>query len=145
MDKIRLVKTQTARGLNVYSAVNNDGVEIYQSAPTHREYVCIFIINGVAEARFGRVDLIAKDTNHRHAYISHNYDYVAVLEEVEKLVTIPAKTDLYIYVFNYKGREVWGYGINEAEARADGKRRLKRSYGITCHVSSLKVNSITKW
>ena len=87
MKKIRLTKEVKPNGKNVYRALDDDGTILYQSSPTHREYVAMFLNWYIDQSdgskkwdcayRFGRMDLVGKGES---KYMFGNPDcYFAVL------------------------------------------------------------------
>lgn len=95
MKKIRLIKKVTAKGLNIYSAIDDDDKVLYKSSPTHRTYVAMFlsayrykdskgnIPDGVtAVYRFGRMDLVGKGES-RHMFGDPDAYYAVLWEPIK--------------------------------------------------------------
>ena len=86
MEKIKLICEEKG-GKKVYTAITNDGHIVYKSAPTRKTYVSIMLDEKTALYRFGRLQLIGKGDS-SDLYRTQNYKYLAVIPEIEKLVTV---------------------------------------------------------
>ena len=138
MRKARLIKTETKAGKFIYS-VSVEGKEIYRSSPTARTYVAMIVDEGSAMFRFGRIDLIGKGDSQTH-FDNHTYSFLAVVEDIDALVSIPTKTPQFNFRLT-KGKyadraNVVAGGVKEAEERM--AKRIK-SYGMTLHLAKRYV------
>lgn len=140
MELITLEKQ--AKGTQFIYTAKVNGQVIYESAPTHREYIAMGIMvaefeNGGVKHypghRWGRIDLIGGGDS--KTYLErHLYKYVAVLDEVKKFVHIPEKALTYKYTLKHRSTEVIRIAESEAEAKRSFRtalKRYKRLHGVT--------------